>query len=37
MLTVFTKTRMRETAEAGRVEAAMACCQREAHTADVEG
>lgn len=34
MLTVFTKTRMRETAEIARAEAAMARCQREGHTAD---
>jgi hypothetical protein len=34
MLTVFTKTRMRETAEIARATAAMACCQREGHTAD---
>jgi len=33
-LTVFTKTKMRETAEIARAEAAMARCQREAHTAD---
>jgi hypothetical protein len=34
MLTVFTKTRIRETAEIGRAAAAMARCQREDHTAD---
>jgi hypothetical protein len=34
MLTVFTKTRMRETAEITRAAAAMARCQREGHTAD---
>ena len=34
MLTVFTKTRMRETAEIARAAAAMARCQREGHTAD---
>ena len=39
MLTVFTKTRMRETAEIARAAAAMARCQREGHTAveDEEG
>jgi hypothetical protein len=37
MLTVFTKTRMRETAEIGRAGAAMARCQQEGHTADGEG
>ena len=34
MLTVFTKTRMRETAEIARAAAAMVRCQREGHTAD---
>ena len=34
MLTVFTKTRMRETAEIGRAAVAMARCQAHAHTAD---
>ncbi|HEX9517204.1 MAG TPA: type II toxin-antitoxin system RelE/ParE family toxin, partial [Streptosporangiaceae bacterium] len=34
MLTVFKKTRMRETAEIERAAAAMARCQREGHTAD---
>lgn len=34
MLTVFAKTRMRETAEIARARQAMARCQREAHTAD---
>ena len=34
MLTVFTKTRMRETTEIARAPAAMARCQRERHTAD---
>src|SRR5262245_11296201 len=34
MLTVFTKTRMRETAEIARAAAAMARCQRDGHTAD---
>ncbi len=34
LLTVFTKTKMRETAEIERAAAAMACCQREGHTAD---
>ena len=34
MLTVFTKTRMRETAEITRAAAAMARCQSEGHTAD---
>jgi hypothetical protein len=33
MLTVFTKTKMRETAEIERAAAAMARCQREGHTA----
>jgi hypothetical protein len=36
MLTVFTKTRMRETAEVARAQAALARCLREAHTADEE-
>ncbi len=36
MLTVFTKTRMRETAEIARAGAALARCLREAHTADEE-
>ncbi len=31
-LTVFTKTKMREAGEIARAEAAMARCQREAHT-----
>ena len=34
MLTVFTKTKMRETAQIGRAAAAMARCQREGHTTD---
>jgi hypothetical protein len=34
MLTVFTKTRMRETSEITSAAAAMARCQREVHTAD---
>jgi hypothetical protein len=34
ILTVFTKTRMRETAEVERAAAAMARCQAEEHTAD---
>jgi len=34
MLTVFTKTEMRETAQIERAAAAMARCQREAHTTD---
>lgn len=34
MLTVFTKTRMRETAQIDRAAAAMARCQREGHTTD---
>ena len=33
MLTVFTKTRMRETAEIERASQAMARCQSEGHTA----
>lgn len=33
-LTVFTKTRMRETAEVERARQAMARCQREGHTPD---
>ena len=37
MLTVFTKTRMRETAEVARAEGALVRCLREAHTADEEG
>jgi hypothetical protein len=37
MLTVFTKTRMRETAEIERARQAMARCQHEAHTLDEEG
>jgi hypothetical protein len=37
MLTVFTKTRMRETAEIARAGAAMARCQHEGRTADREG
>jgi hypothetical protein len=36
MLTVFTTTRMRETAEIERAAAAMARCQREGHTPDEE-
>jgi hypothetical protein len=36
MLTVFTKTRMHETAEIARAAAAMVRCQREGHTADDE-
>ena len=35
-LTVFAKTRMRETAEIARAAAAMARCQQEGHTADEE-
>ncbi len=35
-LTVFAKTRMRETAEVARATAAMARCQAEGHTADEE-
>jgi hypothetical protein len=35
-LTVFAKTRMRETAEIARATAAMARCQAEGHTADDE-
>ncbi len=35
-LTVFAKTRMRETAEIARAAAAMARCQAEGHTADEE-
>jgi hypothetical protein len=31
---VFTKTKMRETAEIARAAVAMARCQREAHTAE---
>ena len=34
MLTVFTKTRMRETAEIERAAVAMARCQAEGHTPD---
>jgi len=34
MLTVFKKTKMRETAEIARGAVAMARCQREGHTAD---
>lgn len=37
ILTVFTKTRMRETAEIDRAQAAMARCQEEGHSADEEG
>ncbi len=37
MLTVFTKTRMRETGEIVRAMAAMSRCQLEGHTADAEG
>jgi hypothetical protein len=37
MLTMFRKTRMRETAEIERAKAAMARCQDEGHTADGEG
>ncbi len=37
MLPVSTKTRMRETAEIARAEAAMARCLREGHAADEEG
>jgi Phage derived protein Gp49-like (DUF891) len=33
-LTVFTKTRMRESAEVGRAERALARCQREGHSPD---
>ena len=36
-LTVFAKTKMRETAEIARAAAAMARCRREGHTADEEG
>jgi hypothetical protein len=35
-LTVFAKTRMRETAEIARATAALACCQAGGHTADDE-
>ena len=35
-LTVFAKTKMRETAEIARAAAAMARCQQEGHTADEE-
>lgn len=34
MLTVFAKTRMRETAEVARAVRAMAACRREGHTPD---
>jgi hypothetical protein len=34
MLTVFTKTKMHETAQVERAAAAMARCQREGHTTD---
>jgi hypothetical protein len=34
ILTVFAKTKMRETAEIARAAAAMARCQQEDHTAD---
>jgi len=37
MLTVFTKIRMRETAEIEQAAAAMARCQAAGHTADGEG
>ena len=37
MLTVFTKTKMRETAEIERAATTMARCQREGHTPDEEG
>ncbi len=37
MLTVFTKTRMRETAEIARAAAALARCLREGHDAAEEG
>jgi hypothetical protein len=37
MLTVFTKTRMRETAEIARAAAAVARCQREGHTVGEDG
>ena len=33
-LTVFVKTKMRESAEISRAAKAMACCQQEGHTAD---
>jgi hypothetical protein len=36
MLTVFTKTKMRETTEIARAESARARCLREGHTADEE-
>jgi hypothetical protein len=36
LLTAFTKTRMRETAEIARAEAAMARCQHEGHTAEAD-
>jgi hypothetical protein len=36
-LTVFAKTKMRETAEISRAAAAMARCQHEGHTAEEEG
>jgi hypothetical protein len=37
MLTVFTETRMRETAEIERAREAMARCMAEGHTAAEEG
>ncbi len=37
MLTVFTKTRMRETAEVAQAQTALARCQDEGHTTDAEG
>ena len=37
MLTVFTKTRMRETAEIGRAQTAPERCRAEGHAADGEG
>jgi hypothetical protein len=36
-LTVFAKTKMRETAEVARAAAAMSRCQQEDHTAEEEG
>jgi len=37
MLPVFTRTRMRQTAEIERAAAAMARCPADGHTADGEG
>lgn len=36
-MTVFAKTKMRETAEIARAAAAMARCRQEGHTAEEEG